>query len=70
MEVVYNPPSNLIFMSPAKKRLDLIIVEKGLAPSRQRARSLIMARKVLVNNFPVDKPGTLIHEEDSVIIRE
>lgn len=70
MGVIYHPPSNLILMSPVKKRLDLIIVEKGLAPSRQRARSLVMARKVLVNNLPVDKPGTLIHEEDSIIIKE
>jgi 23S rRNA (cytidine1920-2'-O)/16S rRNA (cytidine1409-2'-O)-methyltransferase len=57
-------------MSTAKTRLDLIVVEKGLAPSRQRARALIMARKVLVNNMPVDKPGTLIHREDSVVIKE
>ena len=57
-------------MSTEKTRLDLIIVEKGLAPSRQRARALIMARKVLVNNMPVDKPGTLIYRKDSVIIKE
>lgn len=57
-------------MSTAKTRLDLIVVEKGLAPSRQRARALIMAQKVLVNNMPVDKPGTLICREDSVVIKE
>lgn len=57
-------------MSTEKTRLDLIVVEKGLAPSRQRARALIMARKVLVNNMPVDKPGTLIYRKDSVIIKE
>ncbi|MBW2657185.1 MAG: hypothetical protein JRC59_05710, partial [Deltaproteobacteria bacterium] len=31
-----------------KQRLDLLLVEKGLAPSRQRARAMIMAGKILV----------------------
>ena len=51
-------------MSTPKKRLDLLVVEKGLAPSRQRARALIMAGKVLVNQVPVDKPGSLVYPDD------
>jgi len=47
---------------PNKQRLDIIVRNKGLAQSRQRARSLIMAGKILVNQQPVDKPGTLISE--------
>ncbi|HYT37045.1 MAG TPA: TlyA family RNA methyltransferase, partial [Ktedonobacteraceae bacterium] len=35
-------------------------VRRGLAPSRERARALIMAGKVLVAGHLVDKPGTLI----------
>ncbi len=55
---------------PAKKtRLDLFAVKKGLAPSRQRARALIMAGKILVNQQPVDKPGALIHDEDHVTLK-
>jgi 23S rRNA (cytidine1920-2'-O)/16S rRNA (cytidine1409-2'-O)-methyltransferase len=49
-------------MHPNKQRLDIIVRNKGLAQSRQRARSLIMAGKILVNQQPVDKPGTLISE--------
>ena len=45
------------------------MVKKGLAPSRQRARALIMAGKVLVNHQPAEKPGTLIHEKDDVTLR-
>ncbi|MCF8068758.1 MAG: TlyA family RNA methyltransferase [Desulfobacterales bacterium] len=41
-----------------KKRLDILVVEKGLAQSRRRAQALIMAGKVFINNEPVTKPGT------------
>ncbi|QTA80428.1 hemolysin A /rRNA methyltransferase, TlyA-like [Desulfonema limicola] len=50
-------------MAGKKKRLDIHIVEKGLALSRQRAQALIMAGKILVDNLPVDKPGTLVSEQ-------
>lgn len=45
---------------PSKKRLDHVILEKDLAPSRQRAQALIMAGKVLVDGIIVDKPGTSV----------
>ncbi|MBT8350486.1 MAG: TlyA family rRNA (cytidine-2'-O)-methyltransferase, partial [Deltaproteobacteria bacterium] len=41
-----------------KKRLDLAVFETGLAESRQRAKAMIMEGKILVNDQPVDKPGT------------
>ena len=40
-----------------------------MAPSRQRAKALIMAGKVLVNSQPIDKPGSLIDKEDDVILK-
>ena len=39
------------------RRLDQMLVEKGLAPSRTRARALIMANKVRVDDRSCDKPG-------------
>jgi 23S rRNA (cytidine1920-2'-O)/16S rRNA (cytidine1409-2'-O)-methyltransferase len=36
------------------------VVAQGLAPTRQRARALIMAGSVLVDDRPVDKPGTTV----------
>jgi 23S rRNA (cytidine1920-2'-O)/16S rRNA (cytidine1409-2'-O)-methyltransferase len=44
----------------ARERLDVLLVERGLAPSRERARALIMAREVRVDGQPVDKAGTLV----------
>ena len=43
-----------------RERLDVLLVERGLAPSRERARALIMAREVQVNGQYVDKAGTLV----------
>ena len=42
----------------AKRRLDLLLTERGLVPSRERAKSLIMAGGVYVNGQKEDKAGT------------
>jgi len=44
-------------------------VKKGLAHSRQRAKALIMAGKILVNDQPSDKPGNMVSAEDTVFLR-
>ena len=51
-----------------KSRLDKILVDRGLAASRERAQALILSGKVLVNEQKVEKPGTQI-EEDCTIRR-
>lgn len=43
-----------------KTRLDVALVELGLAASRERARALILAGRVLVGEQKIDKPGTAI----------
>ncbi len=47
-------------MAAKKERLDVALVRRGLAPSRERARALIMAGQVFVGDLMIDKPGTLI----------
>jgi len=51
-----------------KKRLDILLVEKGLARSRARAQRLIMAGEVLVNGQVVDKPGTRVSPDANIEI--
>ena len=55
---------------PTKKRLDLILVERNLTPSRQRARALIMAGKVFVDNQRADKPGAVFATDASIDIKD
>jgi len=43
---------------PGKQRIDLLLVEKGFCPSREKARKSIMAGLVKVDGKRVDKPGT------------
>jgi 23S rRNA (cytidine1920-2'-O)/16S rRNA (cytidine1409-2'-O)-methyltransferase len=47
----------------AKQRLDKLLVERGLAQSRERAQALILAGRVLVNEQRVDKPGSSVAED-------
>src|SRR5580698_2339871 len=43
-----------------KARLDQLLVERGMAASRERARALILAGRVLVREQKIDKPGTSV----------
>ncbi|MDQ2923952.1 MAG: TlyA family RNA methyltransferase [Acidobacteriota bacterium] len=49
-----------------KMRLDKLLVERGLAASRERAQALILAGRVLVSEQRVDKPGTAV-ADDAVV---
>ncbi len=57
-------------MSNQKQRLDLLLVERHLAPSRQRARAMILAGKVLVNNKPTTKAGYLVSATDVIGLKK
>ena len=52
-----------------KKRLDILLVEKGLAESRERAKSLIMSGIVFVNGERIDKAGNTVDEEANIEVR-
>jgi 23S rRNA (cytidine1920-2'-O)/16S rRNA (cytidine1409-2'-O)-methyltransferase len=45
-------------MAKQTERLDILVHQRGLAPSREKARAMIMAGEVSVNGTPSDKPGT------------
>lgn len=50
-------------MATAKERLDKLLVERDLVPSREKAQALIMAGKVKVEDAPCTKPGSRISLE-------
>ena len=52
-----------------RQRLDLLLVKRQLAPSRERAQSLIMAGKVLVNAERVDKPGKSVNLDSELVVQ-
>ncbi|MCF6096694.1 TlyA family RNA methyltransferase [Thermovorax subterraneus] len=53
-----------------KQRLDVLLVQRGFFPSRERAKSEIMMGNVFVNNVKVDKPGTLVDINAEIQIKE
>ncbi len=52
-----------------KIRLDVAVFEAGYAPSREKAKAIIMAGQVYVNNQKIDKCGTEIKKDDVLEVR-
>ena len=52
-----------------KERIDKLLVARGLAPSRERARAYLMAGRVLVEDCPVTKAGALVDLEAAVRLK-
>jgi 23S rRNA (cytidine1920-2'-O)/16S rRNA (cytidine1409-2'-O)-methyltransferase len=46
-----------------KERIDKLLVEKGIVQSREKARALIIAGKVIAEGRVIDKPGTQVNME-------
>ena len=51
-----------------KIRLDQLVTERGLAPSRERARALILAGQVTVGGEPVTKAGAQVDDSADVVL--
>ena len=56
-------------MIPKKTRLDLLVFEKGLCESREKARRLILAGKVLIDGKVFDKPGVKVAADGRVELK-
>lgn len=56
-------------MPAQRTRIDKLLVDRGLVPSRERARRLIMAGEVWAASQRIDKPGTLVSPDLAVEIR-
>lgn len=56
-------------MKKERSRADQLVVERGLAPSREKARALIMAGKVLAADRPVSKAGEMLAADVELRVR-
>ncbi len=52
-----------------KTRLDILLTEKNLAESREKAKAIIMTGIVYVDNQKCDKPGTMVDSEQTIEVR-
>ena len=57
-------------MPGKKQRVDILLVEKGLATSRSQAQALVMAGAVVAGEARVDKPGQLLDAEVPLRVKE
>lgn len=53
-----------------KNRLDIILTEKNIFPSREKAKASIMAGLIYVDGQRVDKPGTPVDESSEITVKE
>lgn len=54
---------------PQKRRIDQLLVERGLAESRARAQALVMAGLVFAGQIKIDKPGQQLPEDAAIEVR-
>lgn len=55
--------------APKKQRIDQLLVERGLVPSRERARALVLAGKVYVGERRIEKAGDTLSLEVEITLR-
>lgn len=54
----------------ARARIDLLLVSRGLAPSRERARALLLSGQVLVDGQPVTKAGAQVDADAPIVLKQ
>ena len=53
-----------------KERLDVLLVNRGLAPSREKAKAIIMSGNVFVAGEREDKAGSMFDEKVEIFVKE
>ena len=56
-------------MAQDKERIDKLVVDRGLAPSREKARALVMAGQVVVNDHVAEKAGQTFPVEAEIRLK-
>ncbi|MGD9819274.1 MAG: TlyA family RNA methyltransferase [Desulfomonilaceae bacterium] len=57
-------------IEPSKSRLDILLVQRNLVSSRQRAQALIMAGRVTVDGIKLEKPGREVSVDSSIAVKQ
>ncbi|MCA9930269.1 MAG: TlyA family RNA methyltransferase, partial [Anaerolineales bacterium] len=57
-------------MAKKKTRLDILLVERGLVPTRAKAKGIILAGEVMVDGQRVDKAGTAVSLDASIELKQ
>ena len=52
-----------------KERLDVLLTQKGMAPSREKAKALIMAGQIWIDGSRIDKAGTMVDSKCEIEVR-
>lgn len=58
-----------VWQKGMRKRLDILVAERGLAPSREKAKALIMAGSIYVNGQKEDKVGSMFEENCDIVFQ-
>jgi 23S rRNA (cytidine1920-2'-O)/16S rRNA (cytidine1409-2'-O)-methyltransferase len=56
-------------VKPRKERIDVLLVERGMAESRAKAQALVLAGQVVVGEQRVDKPGQQVPVESDIRLK-
>lgn len=56
-------------MCNAKERLDVLLVQRGFFPSREKAKAEIMAGNIYIKGKMIDKPGTMVNIDTDIEVK-
>ncbi len=56
-------------MKVERERIDMLLVKRELAPTREKARALVIAGEVVVNEHRIDKPGTRVPADADIRLK-
>lgn len=56
-------------MSKKKERIDVLLVDKNLVDTREKAKKYVMAGLVYIDTVRIDKPGTKVDVESNIIVK-
>ncbi len=66
--LTFNPFESMLVNAVARQRIDTLLVARGLAEGREKARIMVMEGSVIADNKPVVNPSTLVRNDAEVTL--